>query len=112
MFLVPSQQFANSGKHSGEGGGRGAARRRVVPRALRSDREEIKMLIPEAWTRSLLLSRKAGSRRRPRAVVFPLPPLVVTVELRRKRCVARLPPTAPEQVLRREIVSVRDDDSL
>lgn len=96
MFLVPLTEFTNSGGDGGEQTDKPPKTRRALFRAARADKEEIK----NVNTRSLNAIPcvvTQGSRRRSRAVVFPLPPLVVTVRLHRKCCIVLLPPTAPER---------------
>lgn len=67
---------------------------------LRSDRERRRKVVN---TRSLddpsVVTQGSRRRSRSRVVVFSLPPLVVTVRLRRKRCIVLLPPTPSERVL-------------
>lgn len=76
-----------------------AGKHRVAFCAVRSDKVEYEKNVkyPKPEPNPCVVTQ--GSRRRPRAVVFPLPPLVVTAWLHRKRCIVLLPPTASEQEL-------------
>lgn len=106
MVLVSLKQFTNSGEHRGEHPKPTAEKRRVVFCARQSDKEENENVkYPKPEPDPCVVTQ--GSRRRSRAVVFPLPPLVVTIRLHRKCRIVLLPPTAPEQVLHRDRVCAR-----
>lgn len=83
MFLVPSQASTNSGEH-----GRARAHNRREKTApfsapLEATKDEVENVkYPKPEPNPCVVTQ--GGRRRSRAVVFPLPPLVVNARLYRK----------------------------